>query len=261
MKRYLSLYASFIRVGFIADMEYRANFISRVVTDIFWYAAQIIAFEVLFNHAPQIAGWDRAKTRVFLGLLFMVDALFMIAFSDNMERLGEKVRKGDLDLLLVKPINSQFMVSLQKVSTSLVMNFILACCFFAYAFSTLPEANALRLLWLLILVPCGLVSIYAFRFIVAATSIIFTKADNMQFMWYQFYRLGMRPDSIYQRWLRLFILSLVPVAMVGSVPARFIVGEPDFYLLAWTILWSSCVLWISHLYWNFALKHYSSASS
>ena len=261
MKRYLKLYASFVRAGFIADLEYRANFVSRVVTDIFWYLAQIIGFEVIFDHAPQISDWNRSKTRIFLGLMFITDALFMIAFSENMDKFSQKIRNGELDLILVKPIESQFMVSLQKVSTSLIANLIIACSIFLYSFLTWPEASFIRLFWLIVLIPCGTINLYAFRFFFAATSVIFTRAENLNFLFYQLYRLGLRPDSIYNRWLRLVILTVIPVAFVGSVPARFLVEEPDFALFAWTLFWTGSVLYLSHRYWNFALKSYTSASS
>ena len=261
MNKYFRLYLAFFRTGFIADMEYRANFIFRVLTDTIWYVAQITGFEVIFTHTNNIAGWDSQKTRVFLGLLFIVDAIYMITLSDNLDRLSDRVRKGDLDLLLLKPINSQFFISLQRVSTSLISNLIMATSYFCYCLYHLPDLSLIRLLWLLLLIPCGIICLYSFRFIFAATSIIFTKADNMQFLWHQVYRLGMRPDQIYSRWIRLMILSVVPVAMVASVPARFIVGPPDLTLAAWTVAWSCFCLWCSHKFWNLSLRYYSSASS
>ncbi len=261
MRKYLRIYLSFFRTGFIADIEYRANFLFRVITDTVWYSAQIIGFEVIFSHTKSVAGWDIEKTRVFLGLLFMVDAIYMIALSDNLDKLSDRVRKGDLDLLLLKPINSQFMISFQRVSTSLISNFIIGIIYFGMALYHLPDLNPFRLLWLLLLIPCGLGSLYSFRFMIAATSVIFTKADNMQFVWHQVYRLGMRPDQIYSRWLRLIILSVIPVAMVASVPARFVVGPPDWGLAVWSLVWTGCCLWASTKYWKMALRYYSSASS
>ncbi len=261
MRKYWRIYWSFFRTGFIADMEYRANFLFRVVTDTVWYAAQIIGFNVIFTHTKSIAGWDAEKTRVFLGLLFVADAIYMIMLSDNLDKLTDRVRKGELDLLLVKPINSQFIVSLQRVSTSLITNLIMGICFLGYSFAQLPDASVPRLLWLLLMIPCGLVCLYSVRFMISATSVIFTKADNLQFLWHQVYRLGMRPDQIYSRWLRMIVLSVIPVAMIASVPARFVVGPPDWGLAAWTVGWSIFLIWCSSRYWKLALRFYTSASS
>jgi ABC-2 type transport system permease protein len=93
---------------------------------VFWYAAQILTFEVIYKHTEKIGDWNIQEMRVFLGLLFVIDAIYMVIIHENIENLSEKVRKGDLDLLLAKPVNSQFMISLQKANTAILGNLILA---------------------------------------------------------------------------------------------------------------------------------------
>lgn len=261
LKKYFRLFRAFFRASFVADLEYRANFATRILTDVIWYAAQIITFEALFRVTDRIGSWNLEQTRVFLGLLFFVDALYMILFSENLDRMSEKVRKGELDLLLAKPVSSQFMISCQRVNTAIIGNLIMATAWLSFALWGLPDFDWLRILWLLILVPAGLLSLYAIRFSFCALSLIFTKADNIQYLWYQLYRLGMRPDSIYHPWLKLLILTLLPIAAVASVPSRALLDPPDFTLFAWVVAWSAALLYLSHRFWNYCLKFYSSASS
>ena len=111
------------KTSLISDLEYRANYFTRFITDVFWYIAQILTFEVLYRHTNKIGDWDVHQMKVFLGILFVIDALYMIIIHENLENLSEKVRKGDLDLLLAKPINSQFMITLQKANTAILGNF------------------------------------------------------------------------------------------------------------------------------------------
>jgi ABC-2 type transport system permease protein len=261
MNKYWRLYKSFIRTGFVADLEFRFNFSIKIISDIIWYGMQIMAFEILYQHTTIIGTWNLDQTRVFLGILFMADALYMIIFSDNLERMIDGVRKGDLDMILSKPVNSQFFVSLRKVDTSMIFGFWISASYFIWALVNFPNLEPLRLLWIIILIPCGLISFYSFRFMVATFSVIFTKADYLQFLWHQLYRLGMRPDQIYRPWLRLFILSLLPMGLIASVPARFIVEPPSLSLFLWTLCWSLFVLWLSGKFWSYALKFYASASS
>jgi ABC-2 type transport system permease protein len=194
-------------------------------------------------------------------MLFFVDAFYMIFFSENLDRMSEKVRKGELDLLLAKPISSQFMISCQRVNTAIIGNLVLAVSWLTYALIGLPDFNWLRLLWLLLLVPAGLLSLYAIRFSFCSLALMFTRADNVQYLWYQLYRLGMRPDSIYAPWLKYMILTLLPVAAVASVPSRALLNPPDLWLFAWVTIWTAGLLYLSHRFWNFCLKFYSSASS
>ncbi|QDK42564.1 hypothetical protein DOM21_14115 [Bacteriovorax stolpii] len=261
LKKYASLYKAMFKASFIADLEYRANFFTRILTDVFWYAAQILTFEVLYQHTEKIGDWDVHQMRVFLGLLFVIDAFYMIIIHENLENITEKVRKGDLDLLLAKPVNSQFMLTLQKANTAIFGNLILGSSWLIYSLSQLPDFNYFRLLWLVLLVPCSLAVVYSMRFMFSATAVIFTRSENLQFLWWQVYRLGMRPDSMYNPYIKYVILTLIPVGVIVSIPARALLNPPDLNYLLWPVVLVPILIYGTHRFWNFALKFYSSASS
>jgi ABC-2 type transport system permease protein len=262
MKKYLAIFIGFFRASAIADLEYRANIAIKVFSDVLWYTAQLSVFEVLFRHIPSISGWTLESTRVFMGMLFVVDACWMLLFSENLDRLSDKVRRGDLDLLLAKPVNSQFMMSLQKMNTAYLGNIGLASAWLIYALSALPGGVPWdRLLVLVITVPSSLTIIYSMRFMFSTLAVIFTRAENITYVWYQFYRLGTRPDALYPPWLRYVILSFIPVGFLASVPSRLILQSPDVFLLAASIGLAVTFLFFSNRFWKFALRRYSSASS
>ena len=249
------------KASFIADLEYRANFFSRILTDVFWYIAQIITFEVLYQHTEKIGDWNVKEMRVFLGLLFVIDAFYMIIIHENLENITEKVRKGDLDLLLAKPVNSQFMLTLQKANTAIFGNLLLGSSWLIYSLMGLEGFNYARLLWLIILFPCSLIVIYSMRFMFSASAVIFTRSENLQFLWWQVYRLGMRPDSMYTPYVKYVLLTLIPVGVIVSIPARALLNPPNLTYLLWPLILVPLLLYGTHRFWNFALKFYSSASS
>lgn len=259
--KYFRLYLAFIRASFIADLEFRANFILRLITDIFWYIAQIMTFESLYRHTNLIGAWNLEQTRIFLGVVFITDGLYMILFHDNLDRMSDRIRNGAMDLLLAKPISSQFMMSLSRVSTVLVGNLMVGTGYLIWAICKASQFDFVRLLWLFILVPCGLICFYSIRFFIASTSIIFTRSENLQYLWYQLYKLGLRPDSIYAPWLRVMLMTILPVSVIASVPARFLLEPPNLWLLGWVVLLASLLLYGSHRFWNYCLRHYTSASS
>lgn len=244
-----------------ADMEYRANLVFRVLTDTIWYVAQILTFEILFFHTPRLGDWNREETRVFLGILFVVDAIYMIFFQDNLHHLNEKVRRGELDLILAKPVSSRLMVSCYNIATAIFGNLILACGWLAWSIARLPEFQWSRLPWLLVLIPVAVCTLYCLRFFFSTLAIIFTRVDAVQYLWYNFYKLGMRPDSIYAPWLRWLLLTLVPVGIISSVPSRAILDPPDYFLFFYSIAFSTLLFWLTGRFWRYALGKYSSASS
>ncbi len=259
--KYFRLFKAFFKTSLIADLEYRANFVTRIITDIFWYFGQIATFKGLYLLTPKIGQWKSEETMVFLGVLFIVDAFYMILFSENLDHLADRVSKGDLDLILTKPANSQFLLSFQRMNTAILGNLFIAFVWMAYAISELPQFYWPSLLWLLVLVPTGVVALYALRFMFGGFTIIFTRAENLQYLFFQLYRLGMRPDSIYSPGMKLVLLTILPVGLIASVPAKFLLESPHPLLLVWTLVWSLGLVFISKKFWQFCLRHYSSASS
>ncbi len=265
MLRYLALTLSFFRASLMSDLEYRLNILVKIITDIFWYASQLAIFEVVFRTAPQLAGWTLPSVRVFMAILFIVDAVYMILFSENLDRLSDRVRRGDLDLLLSKPVNSQFMMSTQRMNSAYVFNLIMATSFLVWSLNHLESATNTHLFWqslqLLVLIPCGVILVYCCRLFFASTAIIFSRSEAINYIWYTLYRIGTRPDSLYPNWLRYMILSFIPVAFIASVPARLIIGGFDPILFFGAVVLAIVFLYLSTKWWNFTLKFYSSASS
>ncbi len=259
--RYIDLYMAMFKASFISDLEYRANYFSRILTDIFWYLSQILTFEVLYKHTAKIGDWGVEEMRVFLGLLFVIDALYMIFIHENLENISENVQKGDLDLLLVKPVNSQFMITLRKANTAILGNLLMALSWLSWSLYGLDDFEVSRLLWLLYLIPCSLTVIYTIRFIFSATSVIFIRSENLQFLWWQVYRLGMRPDSMYSPGMKFVLLTLIPVGTIVSIPARALLNPPDLNYLLWPLVLSPLLIFVSSKFWKFSLKYYTSASS
>jgi len=262
IKKYLSLYWTFFRTSLMADLEYRLNIVTQVITDLFWYAAQASVFEVIFTHAPNISGWTLPAARVFMAMMFFVDALWMILFQENFGRLSTKIRRGELDLLLVKPVNSMFMVTFMKQNTAYLVNLVFTGAYLVWTVSLLPTpVSGFRFLFLLSAIPSALMICYAFRMFFSVWSVIFANAESLNYVWYQLYKLGMRPDAMYPKWLRYLVLSFLPVAFIASVPTRLILEPPNWVLACGGPAIGLFLIWLCARVWNYALTYYSSASS
>jgi ABC-2 type transport system permease protein len=262
LKLYSGLFFTFFRLSFVADIQYRANIVVKIITDLFWYAGQMAVFEVLFLHTNQIAGWTLHDARLLLGSLFVSDAIYMIVFSESMERFSEKVTRGELDLLLVKPVNSQFLMSCQRMSTAYVINLGFSLSFLlAINLLGSPDFSPWRLLGGFCLVSLSVLVTYSFRLFFAMMAVIFSRVEALNYVWYQFYRFGTRPDQIYPRALRYVFLTILPVGFIASVPARIFSGKGGIeFFIAGIILPFAMLYGVSRI-WTKVIKRYSSASS
>lgn len=262
MKNYFLIFKALLKSSAIADLEFRANIFLKIFTDVIWYVAQISVFEVLFRHATNLSGWTLETTRIFLGVLFLSDAIYMFLFHENLDKLSDRVSKGELDLILAKPVNSQFMLSLYRMNTAYVFNMLLVFAWLIYCLNQLPGSFPFTgLLALFILLPASVMIVYAMRMFFCTLAIIFVRADNIVYFWYQLYRLATRPDGIYPNWLRYAILFVLPLGLIASIPTRLLVFEESLWWIVWTYLVAFFINYLCHRFWNYALTKYSSASS
>lgn len=262
MMRYLRIWWGFCESSFMSDIEYRANMVIKILVDILWYVVQLSVFEVLYKHTDTIGGWHHEQTRVFMGVLFVVDAIYMVLFHENLDHIAWMVKRGELDLLLTKPISSQFMVSCKKVNVTYIANIILTSGFLIWAIQGLSNPIGVdQVLLFLFSIFFSLAVTYSFRITFAVLSIIFQNAEYITFIWYQLYRFGTRPDGMYPQFLRYALLSLVPVAFIASVPSRFLIEGIQWDLFFGGLGISLFLLYSTSKLWNYALRKYSSASS
>ena len=259
--KYLRLYLAFFRASATADLEFRANIAIKTITEALWYAAQITSFAVIYQHTDHIGQWSWPEMRVFLGILFLVDAIYMVTFSNNLDNFSETVRKGTLDLLLAKPVNSQFMVSLQRASVANLATFWMSISWLVWSMAQLEGFSWPRALWLLVAIPAGTMIFYSLRFLFSTMAVLYTRVESVNYLWYNFYRLGLRPDTIYVPWLKIILLTVVPVGLIASVPARLVLGLAQSWLALWLLLVACILTYASHLFWQATLRRYTSASS
>lgn len=261
IKKYLSLYNAFFKASFAADLEYRLNFVFLVIAEFIWYSTQLILFEVLYRHTNVIGNWNLDQMRVFIFLVLFVDSIYMILWDPNFSSFTDNVRKGTLDLLLMKPINSMFMLSSQRLSVSHIPCFFITAAGFLWSVAQLEQFNWVKLLWLILLIPTGLSVIFCGRFALNCSAILFTRADFLQYIWYSMFRLGLRPDAIYSGFIRFILIFIIPFAMIASIPARILLEPIQPWLLLWGLILPFILFFLLQKYWKYCLRHYSSASS
>ena len=253
----LSLEWSLFKLSAIADLQVPFNLGLQFVNDILWYAMQIILFEALYLHVNNLGGWGIAEMRVFLGVLFLVDALQMILFAYNFEVFSEKIVHRDLDLLLLRPVSSQQLMTSQKLQCGFILNAVFAASWLIWSLSLLPGGFSwLRSLLILIVIPAALSIFYSTRLIFSTIALLITRAEHFHDLYFLFFKMGQRPDKLYGPGIRYLILLIVPVGMIASFPTRVLVDPTDSFALPALIMASIVCLFVANRFWKWSVKRY-----
>src|SRR5437773_3444865 len=89
-----------------------------------WFAILLIFWEVVFNQTNLIGGWSQPEYLFFVGCYFALEGLLETFFLGNCGEFSEMIRNGDLDFVLLKPIDEQFLVTCRNVDWTTVPNVI-----------------------------------------------------------------------------------------------------------------------------------------
>lgn len=265
MLRYLKLYGYFLRFSFSRALEFRLDFSFRIVMDVIFYVVQFAFFSVIYRHTSLLGGWTLDQIYIFVGCVFIIDAVHMTVFSSNMWWLPIYVNRGDLDYYLVRPVSSLFFLSLREFAANSFLNLAMAVAFVGWALwrypGTFSGADLVRFTILLIV---GSLLFYLVRMVFIIPVFWLHSARGLDEISWSVSRFAQRPHQIFHPWLRWALLSILPLGFASSFPAHALFGAPEATgLQAWlhvagvTALFFAFVVW----FWRRGLAAYSSASS
>jgi ABC-2 type transport system permease protein len=238
-------------------------------------------YVIVFGHTNSLGqgtGWGKYEFFVFLSTTWLVNSLVQTFFMPNAEEFSELIRTGNLDFALLKPIDTQFLVSFNKMDWSSLSNLLTAGVLLTvslWALTTRAE-NPLTFSPLVILlypfyVLCGVVIMYSLMISLASTSIWLGRNQTLYDFWFYITNFARYPMEIYQRgWgkpLWGLFTFVIPVLIVVNVPAR-ILARPlnprawwEWPLAGFAILAAVASLAASRWVFQRALLSYRSASS
>jgi ABC-2 type transport system permease protein len=272
MISYLRVFLTFARNSLVRDMTFRANFIVDCVASLTWVLMQLALYVLIFQFAKSIGPdgeWQKFEFYIFLATTWLVNGLVGAFFMPNLSEFSELIRTGNLDFALLKPIDTQFLISLTKIEWSSLSNVLLAAGLLIYSLINLGHMPS-PVQWLLypFYVLCGTAIFYSLMIALASVSVWLGRNQNMYDFWFYITNFSRYPMEIYEgpigtplQWTFTF---LIPILVVVNVPARILAQPLDdqrWPLAGFAILATAACLAASRWMFTTALTSYRSASS
>ncbi|MEW4569117.1 ABC-2 family transporter protein [Tautonia sp. JC769] len=265
--RYFRLYAQLARYTLVRELSFRGNFLVKVSVEVLWLGILLAFYRVVFSKTSVIADWSEPQYLFFVGCYFAMNGLLETLFLENCNEFAELVRKGDLDFLLLRPIDEQFLITCRRVDWSTAPNVLMGVAVMGLSLVNLDWAfDPMRVAVFLLVFGCGVMLAYSFMVLLTATGVWLVRNQSMMELWWLFSSLTRYPREIYLRvsWaepIGLFFTFIVPFLLVVNVPAESMVKMLDWRLVGFTLLATAVSLWVSRWFFRRALRSYRSASS
>jgi len=261
-QRYLRSLLHFWRSSLEAETEYQLNVLLELLSVGGNLAGSLFVLSLLFAGESSLGGWSWSEALVVLGLYTLLDGFTSCVLQPNLSRIVNHVQQGTLDFVLLKPIDSQFWLSLRCFSPWGVPGLLTGLVLIAIGVETSTPSlePAALLLGSLMLLSGGLI-LYSLWFALSALSIWFVKVWNATEVLRYTLVAGRYPVSAYPPALRTVFVFILPVAFMTTVPSQALLGQGSWPWALGSLLMAGGSLIGSRWFWRFALRHYTSASS
>ena len=260
--RLINLWLAFFKNSLSRNMEYKMNFILDLFIDAIFYGSYFFLFSVIFSYVDALGDFSKDAVIIFLIITYLTDSVFVFFFGSNTFQVNRMVVKGDLDLLLLKPVNSLFFISFRYVATYSIISTILLFCLLLRMTTLYPEPIGLiNYIIFFISFLLGILILYSLEFIISCLVFWYKNFSVGGWLSSELTKYSRRPDSIYSGVLRKLLFSFFPMAMISSLPARMLIFGPDYQLLLIQLFVTAIALFFTIFIWNRGLIRYDSASS
>jgi ABC-2 type transport system permease protein len=262
MRRSLSLAWTYIRLGVLNEMQYRANFFVAIFQSLLSVAVAIAVLALVYSHTDALNGWTQSQLLVVLGIQILLGGVIHASVQPNMERLTDEVRDGKLDFALTKPADSQLIVSLRELRLWQLVDVVSGAIVTSVGISRLQTSvgvgHAFAFLLLLLL---GALLLYCFWLVLATGSFWVVNMWFLSDLFEGVYQVGRWPIGVYPGWLRYSMTYLVPIGFAVTVPAQAVTHRLQWTTVVVAIVFAIVVFVVARRFWHHGLSRYSGASA
>lgn len=262
MSRYLRLFAVFFRTSIQTDMEYRADFFTRIFASLLGLGTTLGGLSIAYSYAGNLKGWTFAQAMVLVAVYYLMNGVIEVFIAPNMRQIMGQVRDGTLDFVLLKPVSAQFMATFRQTNIWRMSDILVGLGLLTYAVGKLAlsvgvaQASAFALT-----LAAGTVIVYSFWLVLVTLCFWVVRIDNIEQIVWQAFEAGRYPIEIYPAWLRGTLTYVIPIAFIITIPAQALAGKIGGVYLLVTLLVAFLAVAGSSAFWRFGLKHYTGASA
>jgi ABC-2 type transport system permease protein len=262
-KKHLHLYFLFLKFSVMSQMEYRSNFIGNLSMETGYLFVKLSYAVVVYRSGSTINGLTPDQILLFIGTFVTLTGIYAGLFMINNFGLRTKIKDGELDLLITKPVSLQFMATLRSADLTIFSVDVIAgiiIVIIAWARLSIPVTFVNVGGYMGLLVVSGMVGYSLFllpqilSFWLLNTSAIAETTDL-------FWDFNSMPMEIYTRWIKMVGVFIIPIFVITNFPPLFVLRKMPTGYFAWALVLPLVMLCVVRLAWKKGLRSYSSASS
>lgn len=261
--RYPKLILQFFIFSLKSLMEYKINFITQSLYGPAYVLVMFLTLNIAFDRAGGLMGWTKQEGLLLFAVFNLLYLTGSILFLKGIRKfLWESLRTGDLDFILTKPINPQFMIAFGSPEVQLFFNWLII--FFYFIFQLLKIEifpSIFQILGFIIMFVIGEMIFYFSVSSFASLGFRVTKAEQIIEFYDKVNDFSQYPTIIFPKSFQMIAFTLVPIGFYGYIQTLFLLNKGKIEYILFSLLLLLVLKILNQKMWKSGLKLYSSASS
>jgi len=263
MKNNLRFIQLLFKMKLQRQMMYPLSFFGATLVDGSLFLLWLLMFETIYRQVDSIGGWSQGQTTIFLGTFSLLNAINMTVYFFGVIGIPGKIRDGELDHYLTKPVNPLLRITFENINIGSAPLILLSIGIIVYGLSlTGIRINIGTGLLYVFFVLLMVVLYYDMEVIIRTFPFFFISANGIQWIEEAAFDLCMRvPGVLFKGLFKVLFYFILPYGIMATIPTQILTSSVSWQMMVISIgivlVFSVFTQW----FWRFGLKHYKSASS
>lgn len=263
MKRNFRVLRELVRIRFQNLMMFRLGFFGPFFVDGSLFLIQLIVFRAVYANVDRIGTWGSGEMILYIGTFSLLNAVNMVIFFFGIIELPTKIKKGEMDLYLTKPVSPLLRISFEKINPGSIPLVIMSLCIIAYGghvagIAMNVQAAGSYLFWLLVMQ----ILYYEMEVLIRCAAFYLVSNARMEQLEEAGLDLCMKlPGIAFYGIYKFIFYCVLPYGIMATLPVQSLIGEMKLQTAGFGVCVVTAFGALTAFVWRNGVKHYNSAGS
>lgn len=263
LRRMLFLYRRLFGAQLKAILEYQTDFYIMIASAVLTQLLGVVFLWVVYSRIPDINGWLFWEVVFMYAMIYLTEG-FGSLFFEGTWRLGGIVNRGELDVMLLRPVSPILQVLTNGIGMNGIGNIIIGLIMIGQTLTRIDLHWSVGKILIAVLLIATAVAIRVSINLAANTSAFWIKNAGNAFpiMIHNLGEFAKYPITIFSLGVQLLVAVLVPFAFISFFPAYYLFDKSTspWFWLASPVAAIYCMA-VAYALFRYGLRKYESVGN
>lgn len=258
---YMRVCKAYLRIGFVTLVQYPADTVIWILSMLLREASGFIGIITIASVAGGLGNWGIYEICILFSICAIIEAIGQ-AFLDCVWNISSSIRKGKLDVILVRPASPFVQLLGQRVHFQAVITMVIYIGILAYSMRQLGISGGVgTILFLLETIICGMLINTGLYTIFNSLNFWIVNGNDVAELVLTCREFAKYPLSVFPMMIRTFFTYMIPFGFMGYYPVAFLTGKTGAWVIWAMPLAAFGVASVAGLLWKAGLRGYNSTGT